>query len=125
MQTTWRPRPSERSFSPTARAVWPPIPASTSSKTSVRGPPPAAMLISASITRESSPPDALSRSGAAGTPGFGAIGGDFFARLELDAEACAVHRKLGQLLLYAYGQRRRRFGADRAEFLRELRARAQ
>ena len=32
---TWRPAASVRSCSPTARAVWPPMPASTSSKTSV------------------------------------------------------------------------------------------
>ena len=49
------------------------MPASTSSKTSVAGPASAAALISASITRESSPPEAMSRSGPAGTPGFGAI----------------------------------------------------
>ena len=34
---TWRPSASARSCSPTARAVWPPMPASTSSKTSVAG----------------------------------------------------------------------------------------
>ena len=39
MQTTWRPSASSRSRSPTARAVWPPMPASTSSKTSVAPPP--------------------------------------------------------------------------------------
>ena len=38
MQMTWRPPASARSWSPTARAVWPPMPASTSSKTSVAGP---------------------------------------------------------------------------------------
>ena len=51
----------------------PPMPASTSSKTSVAGPASAATPISASITRESSPPEAISRSGPAGTPGLGAI----------------------------------------------------
>ena len=72
MQSTWRARPSARSRSPTARAVWPPTPASTSSNTSVRDSPAPATVISASITRESSPPEAVSRSGAAGTPGLGA-----------------------------------------------------
>ncbi len=56
------------------RAVAPPRPASTSSKTTVPAPPaPAATVMSASITRESSPPEAISRSGPGGTPGFGAI----------------------------------------------------
>ena len=68
MQTTWRPSPRPRSLSPTARAVWPPTPASTSSNTSVAGPPLLATVIRASITRESSPPDADSRTGAGGTP---------------------------------------------------------
>ena len=51
----------------------PPIPASTSSKTSVASLPSFAAPSSASITRESSPPEAISRTGPAGTPGFGAI----------------------------------------------------
>ena len=72
MQSTWRASPSARRRSPTARAVWPPTPASTSSNTSVRDSPAPATVISASITRDSSPPDAVSRIGAAGTPGFGA-----------------------------------------------------
>ena len=72
MQSTWRVSPSARRRSPTARAVWPPTPASTSSNTSVRDSPVPATVISASITRESSPPDAASRIGAAGTPGLGA-----------------------------------------------------
>ena len=38
-----------------------------------RAPAPVATVMSASITRESSPPDAISRSGPGGTPGFGAI----------------------------------------------------
>src|ERR687886_189878 len=63
MHSTWRPSLSRRSRSPTARAVWPPTPASTSSNTSVVSPPALATLISASITRESSPPEAISRSG--------------------------------------------------------------
>ena len=72
MQSTWWASPSARSRSPTARAVWPPTPASTSSNTSVRDSPPPATVISASMTRDSSPPEADSRSGAAGTPGLGA-----------------------------------------------------
>ena len=48
------------------------MPASTSSNTSVELRPSLATLIRASITRESSPPDAISRTGPAGTPGFGA-----------------------------------------------------
>ena len=39
MHTTCRPSASARSCAPTARAVWPPMPASTSSKTSVAPPP--------------------------------------------------------------------------------------
>src|SRR5947209_4074342 len=81
MQRIWRPAASDRSCSPTARAVWPPIPASISSNTSsgcAADPPagpsawPCAMLSSASITRESSPPEAISRNGPAGRPAFGA-----------------------------------------------------
>ena len=50
------------------------MPASTSSKTSVGAPAgEAATLMIASITRASSPPDAISRSAPAGTPGLGAI----------------------------------------------------
>src|SRR5271166_6036978 len=74
MQRTWRLPARARSRAPTARAVWPPTPASTSSKTSVPpGEAAPATLITASITRESSPPEAISRTGAAGTPGLGAI----------------------------------------------------
>src|SRR4051812_40112880 len=49
------------------------MPASTSSKTSVALPSALATPISASMTRDSSPPDAISRSGPAGTPAFGAM----------------------------------------------------
>src|SRR3954462_404712 len=69
------------------------MPASTSSNTRVAGlgasdpaqpapsptappappPPPPATPINASIAGDSSPPDALSRNGPAGTPGFGAM----------------------------------------------------
>src|SRR3954471_10169736 len=83
MQTIWRCSPSARSpsptaprggrtGSPTARAVWPPMPASTSSKTSVVSPAAPAAVSSASMRREVSPPEAVSRSGIGGTPGFGA-----------------------------------------------------
>jgi hypothetical protein len=56
------PVASARSCSPTARAVWPPMPASISSKTSVVVLAPATPC-SASITRDSSPPEAISRTG--------------------------------------------------------------
>ncbi len=49
------------------------MPASTSSNTSVAPPDSLATPISASITRETSPPEAMSRSGPAGTPGLAAI----------------------------------------------------
>ena len=70
MQRTWRPSDSARRRSPTARAVAPPTPASTSSNTTVGEPSTAvATLISASITRDSSPPEAISRSGPGGHAG--------------------------------------------------------
>src|SRR6476646_3379647 len=79
MQRICRPTASARRCSPTARAVCPPMPASISSNTS-RGPAlslplseACATLRSASITRESSPPEAISRSGPAGRPGLAAI----------------------------------------------------
>jgi len=50
------------------------MPASTSSNTRVLcGEGAVAALMIASITRESSPPEAISRTGPAGTPGLGAI----------------------------------------------------
>src|SRR4051794_32431282 len=49
------------------------MPASTSSKTSVALPSALATPMSASMTRDSSPPDAISRSGPAGAPAFGAM----------------------------------------------------
>src|SRR5258705_536871 len=52
------------------------MPASISSNTRSPGPSPprsAATPVSASITRESSPPEAMSRSGPSGTPGLGAM----------------------------------------------------
>ena len=78
MHSTWRPADRSRRCSPTARAVWPPMPASISSNTSSGPVPPSAAspwatLSSASITRDSSPPEATSRSGPAGTPGLAAI----------------------------------------------------
>src|SRR5919204_136224 len=62
MHMSWRCKPSARSFSPTARAVLPPMPASISSKTTVPAPPAAPRPVSASMIRDSSPPDAASRS---------------------------------------------------------------
>ena len=59
---------SRRSVSPTACAVWPPMPASISSNTIVSPPPTAAI---ASAMRESSPPDAVSATGPNGRPAFG------------------------------------------------------
>ena len=113
MHRTWRPSASARSRSPTARAVWPPMPASTSSNTSVGGPPVLATAISASITRESSPPDAVSRSGAAGTPGLGAIRNSTCSApvpanssrsLQDDLERRVLHGQLGQLASDALGE---------------------
>ena len=128
MHSTWRPSASARSRSPTARAVWPPTPASTSSNTSVGGPPVLATDISASITRESSPPDAESRTGAAGTPGLGAIRNstcsapgrrELLALAQLDLERGVLHRQLGQLGEHALRQRRRRLAARLRERGRE------
>ena len=59
--TTCARSASRRRLSPTACAVWPPMPASISSKTIV-GPPATAAI--ASAIRESSPPEAVSCSGA-------------------------------------------------------------
>ena len=93
------------------------MPASTSSNTSVRDSPAPATVISASITRDSSPPEAVSRSGAAGTPGLGAIrnstrsapvGRDLLPRLERDLERGALHRQRRQLLADPLGELRRR-----------------
>ena len=129
MQSTWRASPSARSRSPTARAVWPPTPASTSSNTSVRDSPVPATVISASITRDSSPPDAASRSGAAGTPGLGAsmnstrsapVGADLVARLELDLERGVLHRERRELLAHPLGQLRRGLRAAPPELRRQL-----
>src|SRR6185503_2237211 len=68
--TTWARSARRRSVSPTACAVWPPIPASISSKTIVSPPPTAAI---ARAIRESSPPEAVSATGANGSPAFGRI----------------------------------------------------
>jgi hypothetical protein len=70
MQMSWRSDPSLRSLSPTARAVLPPIPASISSNTTVPDPAAVPSPVSASMIRESSPPEAASRSGEDGIPGF-------------------------------------------------------
>ena len=117
MQTTWRPSASARSCSPTARAVWPPMPASTSSKTSVAEEPSLATPSRASMTRDSSPPDAVSRRAAAGTPGLGAMRNStasapvgptgVLALAQLDRERRALHRQLGQPLAHGVGQLRR------------------
>ena len=68
-----------------------------------------ATLMIASITRESSPPEAISRSGPAGTPGFGAIRnstasppvGTRLARLERDVEGGVAPSPARQLLAHA------------------------
>ena len=65
---TWARAASRRSVSPTAWAVWPPMPASISSKTIVS--PPATAAIASAI-RESSPPEAVSATGPNGSPAFG------------------------------------------------------
>ncbi len=84
--------------------------------------------MSASMTRESSPPEAVSRTGAAGTPGFGrdqeldllrAGGRELVARVERDLERRVLHRQLGELRQHALGERRRRLGACLRERTRE------
>ena len=108
-----------------AGGLTPPMPASTSSKTSVAGPASAAAPISASITRESSPPEAISRSGPAGTPGFGRdqeldlVGAgrpEAVARGERGGELGALHRQRAEPLAHGLGQRdaRRLAGARSA-----------
>ena len=111
---------SSRRRAPTARAVWPPIPASTSSNTSVApgAEAPAALMI-ASITRESSPPEAISRSGAGGHAGVGcdqeldavrALGSGLGLR-QLDLETRVGHRQRSELPAPRHGRqllRRRR-----------------
>src|SRR3984957_1461709 len=79
MQRIWRRSDRPRRCSPTARAVWPPMPASISSNTSSGATSRAAAgslsatLISASMIRDSSPPDATSRNGASAPPALAAI----------------------------------------------------
>ena len=128
MQSTCRPSASARSRSPTARAVWPPTPASTSSKTSVRDSPAPATVISASMTRDSSPPDAASRMGAAGTPGLGAsrnstrsapVGADLLPRFEDHLELRPLHRERRQLLADALGELRRGLLSRGRDLLRQ------
>ncbi len=127
MHTTCLLSPSARRRSPTARAVCPPMPASISSNTSVpiaarsalsrRRPPPspaAEAVMTASITRESSPPEAISRNGPAGTPRVGsdqqlhriAAAGPRRALGERYLELRIGHRQRGQLLAHALGQAR-------------------
>ena len=111
MHSTCLRSPSSRSRAPTARAVWPPMPRRPRrTRASPRPRTPPATLMIASITRESSPPEAISRSGPAGTPGFGAImnstGRRPRARLALaehHLEARVAHRQRRQLL--AHGRR--------------------
>ena len=69
IEITWACSANRTSFSPTARAVRPPTPASTSSSTSVSGPPCAlAATLIASAIRDSSPPEAVLASGAGSSP---------------------------------------------------------
>ena len=92
-----------RSVSPTACAVWPPMPASISSKTIVSPPPTAAI---ASAIRESSPPEAVSATGANGQPAFGRIrnatssapAGRRLALAQLDAELALAQADALELL---------------------------
>ena len=123
MQRICRPLDRLRRCSPTARAVWPPMPASISSNTSralsaaSAAGSPWATLISASMTRESSPPEATSRSGAGGLPGLAAIRISIAsaprgphppdARRELDLKVGIGHGQLGQSRPHRRGQRRR------------------
>ena len=74
MQSTWRPSASARRRSPTARAVWPPMPASTSSNTSVRDSPRRPRSSARASRATARRPRPVSRIGAAGTPGFGRSG---------------------------------------------------
>ena len=107
MQITWRPSPSARSRSPTARAVLPPIPASISSKTSV----PALAGRPEPDQRQHHPRQLAARGGVAQRRGrHPRVGGDpqldrlgaarpeaVGVRLERDLERRAVHRQLGEL----------------------------
>ena len=72
MVTTWWVRASEASLVPTAVAISPPTLASISSKSRTGTASwSASTALTASITREISPLEAMSRSGLAGSPGFG------------------------------------------------------
>ena len=123
MQSTWRPDASARRCSPTARAVWPPMPASISSNTSSGAVRPAhepaadsacAALSSASITRESSPPEAISRSGPGRDAGIGRdhqldrLGprraAAVRARRQLHLERRALHREVRETTADGCGQ---------------------
>ena len=116
-----------------AGGLTPPMPASTSSKTSVAGPASAAAPISASITRESSPPDAISRSGPAGHAGVGRdqelhlVGAGRArtrARASAGGELGALHGQRAEPLAHGLGQRDARRlagGAQRAGALARAR----
>ena len=86
MQSSWVCSESRSSFSPSARAVRPPTPASTSSNTSVgRAERSRAASRTASAMRDSSPPDAVRAIGVAASPGFA-------CRKQLDAVGAARAR---------------------------------
>ena len=83
---------------------------------------PCATLSSASITRESSPPEAISRSGPAGIPGFGAISSSTVSAprgpqpssrgRSSTSNARVRHRQLGQPRADRLGERRRGLAAS-------------
>src|SRR5207244_1364815 len=102
MQSSCRRCESARRREPTARAAWPPMPASTSSKTSVGAPAgETATLMIASITRASSSPEAISRSApAVGQATAGVVGvrerrgdaGSVLAQQPLDRQEALFER---------------------------------
>ena len=113
---TWRPSASARSCSPTARAVWPPMPASTSSNTSVAR----ARLGGDAHQRQHHARELAARGGLAqrarrarrgwarsGTrPRRRRVGPGVVARRERDLERRALHRQLGEPVAHRLGQRR-------------------
>ena len=114
MQMTWRPAASARSCSPTARAVWPPMPASTSSKTSVARP----GLGRDAHQREHHPRELAARRGLAqragrarrgsarsGTrPRRRRVGPKLVAVAQRGLERRAVHRQRGEPLAHRLGE---------------------
>ena len=128
MQMTWRPVASARSCSPTARAVWPPMPASTSSNTSVAPPLPAAGRVAHQRQHHARQLAAggdlahrrrRARRGWArsGTPPPSAPAGPGSRASRRDLERRAVHRQLGEPLAH----RRRQRGAAAARAARSSR----